>query len=148
MTALTRETVEAMLAGATPGPWRAEAMGGSSTVLTPTMPPKNDTRSMVAYGYRDEAGYCIAHPFLYQVAPSDQREETRMDFVCFGHADARLIAAAPDLAAALLAAWDREAKLREAATKALNYITNCESDFGITLTSGDALRAALAGGTP
>lgn len=42
----------------------------------------------------------------------------------------RLIAAAPDLYAA--------------AEKALNYIANTEGEFGVTLNSGDALRAALA----
>lgn len=34
--------------------------------------------------------------------------------------------------------------LTDAATKALNYIENTESELGITLSCGDALRAALA----
>lgn len=46
------------------------------------------------------------------------------------HANAHLIAAAPDL--------------YEAAVLALNYITNTEGEFGVTFQSGDALRAALA----
>lgn len=44
-------------------------------------------------------------------------------------ANAALISAAPDM--------------YEACTKALNYIQNTEREFGITLSSGDALRAAL-----
>jgi len=43
---------------------------------------------------------------------------------------ARLIAAAPDLLAA--------------AEKALNFIANTERELGITLDSGDAIRAAIA----
>lgn len=35
------------------------------------------------------------------------------------------------------------ADLLEAAKTALNYITNTESELGITLDSGDALRAAI-----
>ncbi len=46
------------------------------------------------------------------------------------NANARLIAAAPDLYAA--------------AVSALNYIENTECEFGIQLDSGNALRAALA----
>lgn len=76
------------------GPWRAVAQGGSSTVLSQTKPPRNDTR-IPGYGYRDDAGHCIAYPFL-----DDERGIARLDFVCFSHADARLIAAAPDLYAA------------------------------------------------
>ena len=45
-------------------------------------------------------------------------------------ANANLIAAAPDLYAAL--------------EKALNFITNTESEMGETLPCGDAARAALA----
>lgn len=49
-------------------------------------------------------------------------------------ANARLIAAAPEI--------------YEAATKALNYIENTEGELGITLQSGEALRAALAKANP
>ena len=42
------------------------------------------------------------------------------------------------------AAAARIAALEAAARKALNYIENTEGELGITLTSGDALRAALA----
>lgn len=45
-------------------------------------------------------------------------------------AEAHLIAAAPDMA--------------EALEKALNFITNTESEMGETLPCGDAARAALA----
>ena len=44
--------------------------------------------------------------------------------------DARLISAAPDLLKAL--------------QKALNYLQNTEEEFGITLDSADACRAAIA----
>lgn len=85
----------------TPGPWRAIAQGGSSTVVAPTMPGRNDRRSEVTYGYKEGGDYCIAYPFMYQVEPGKSDEQARMDFVCFSHADARLIAAAPDMLAAL-----------------------------------------------
>lgn len=48
-------------------------------------------------------------------------------------ANARLIAAAPDLL--------------EAARRALNFIQNTEGEFGDNLPSGDALRAAIARAT-
>ena len=48
----------------------------------------------------------------------------------WGNANAHLIAAAPDMA--------------EALEKALNFITNTESEMGETLPCGDAARAALA----
>lgn len=48
-------------------------------------------------------------------------------------ANARLIAAAPDLL--------------EAARRALNFIQNTEDEFGDNLPSGDALRAAIARAT-
>jgi hypothetical protein len=53
------------------------------------MPPRNDRRAECSYGYRDES-FCIGYPFI------DDDQRTRMDFVCFAHDDARLIAAAPD----------------------------------------------------
>lgn len=46
------------------------------------------------------------------------------------------------------AAEAREAKLREAGCKALNYITNTENELGMTLDCGDALRAALSSPAP
>lgn len=48
-------------------------------------------------------------------------------------ATARLMAASPDLL--------------EAAKRALNFIENTEAEHGITLDSGDALRAAIARAT-
>lgn len=80
----------------TPGPWRAVAQGGSSTVITQTEPSRNDTR-IPPYGHRPEMGYCLGYPFI------EEDRSVRYDFVCFSHDDARLIAAAPDLLAALRA---------------------------------------------
>lgn len=80
--------LEEALKAATPGPWKSEAQGGSSTVLAPTLPGRNDTRFKCAYGYREDRGYCIAYPFL-----SDEKlDSLRFDFVSFSHEDARLIA--------------------------------------------------------
>jgi len=81
----------------TPGPWAANPLGGCSTVLAPTMPPRNDLRSEVSYGYQDSNGFCVGYPFL------DAKNETRMDFVCFGHDDARRIARVPDMEATIIA---------------------------------------------
>jgi hypothetical protein len=80
----------------TSGPWHREAMGGSSTVLCPIKPGRNDTR-IPSYGYRDEE-HCVAYPFL-----DEKGDVARRDFVCFSHEDAHLIAAAPDLLEALKA---------------------------------------------
>lgn len=74
----------------TPGPWRAISMGGSSTVVSSTMPPRNDRRTAMSYGFRGEE-FCIAAPHL------EDDLQVRPDFVCFGHDDAKLIAAAPEL---------------------------------------------------
>lgn len=78
----------------TEGPWKAIACGGHSVVITPTKPERNDNQ-IPAYGYRVELGYSVAYPF------TDDHGLVRWDFVCFSHADAKLIAAAPDLLAVL-----------------------------------------------
>lgn len=78
--------LEALVGRATPGPWRATAMGGHSTVLTEAKPKRNDTR-VPPYAYREE--HCIAYPFV-----DENGRDFRWDFVCFSHDDARLIAAA------------------------------------------------------
>jgi hypothetical protein len=51
---------------------------------------------------------------------------------------------AGEAAAALTAAEAENARLRAAGRAALNYIENTEGELGITLSSGDALRAALS----
>jgi hypothetical protein len=48
----------------------------------------------------------------------------------------------------LCEAADRIEMLETAARKALDYIENTESDLGVTLTSGDALREALYSAPP
>jgi hypothetical protein len=78
----------------TPAPWKAIAQGGSSTVVSAAEPARNDTR-IPPYGYRAELGYCIGYPFI------DDDRSVRHDFVNFSHADAKLIAAAPELLATL-----------------------------------------------
>jgi hypothetical protein len=87
----------------TPGPWKASGQGGHSVVLCQSKPARNDTR-IPSYGYRDSDGHSIAYPFI------DDQGCARLDFVCFSHADARLIAAAPELLAACKAllpeGWD------------------------------------------
>lgn len=74
----------------TPGTWKRIALGGSSTVVVPDRPVRNDTR-IPAYGYDGSKGHCIGYPFI------NDDNSIRLDFVCFSHADAVLIAAAPDL---------------------------------------------------
>ncbi len=86
----------------TPGPWRYDRTNGSPTT----------GEHMIAGakpGYLAEVRDC---------GSGDVRANTH------------LIAAAPDLYAAL--------------EKALNFITNTESEMGETLPCGDAARAALA----
>lgn len=78
----------------TPGPWATIAQGGSSTVVAFAKPKRNDTR-IPGYGYAEEGPHCVGYPFI------DDDGQARRDFVCFSHDDARLIAAAPDLLAAL-----------------------------------------------
>lgn len=69
---------------ATPRPWRKDAMGGASTILTTVKPPRNDTR-IPTYGYREDGEHCIAYPFL------NEDGSCRLDFVCFSHNDAELV---------------------------------------------------------
>ncbi|MBR8657293.1 hypothetical protein KDH83_28650 [Achromobacter sp. Marseille-Q0513] len=81
-----------MTANHTSGPWRAVALGGASVVLTTVKPARNDTR-IPAYGYDESRGHSVGYPFI------DDVKGVRLDFVCFSHADANLIAASPELLA-------------------------------------------------
>jgi hypothetical protein len=103
--------IVAGLDGVTPGEWRRVALGGSSTVLSKSRPPRNDTMA-ASYGYRDEE-YCLAHTFL------DDDNSPRMDFVCFGHADAAHIARlSPDRIRAIAAYVEQLEKALEPFAKA------------------------------
>lgn len=86
----------------TPGPWKFGHVGTDALWIGPDY-----NKLPVAH---------VDHDMEYA------RENSR--------ANARLIAAAPDLLAA--------------AERALNYITNTEGEMGETLESGDMLRAAIA----
>ncbi|WLS01694.1 hypothetical protein [Shinella oryzae] len=101
------EAIEKAMEGVTPGPWRREAMGGSSTVTSASKPSRNDTR-IPSYGYRDEE-HCLAYPFI------EDDGRVRWDFVCFSHADAAYIATcSPDRMRDVLAlARQAEALQRE-----------------------------------
>lgn len=79
---------------ATPAPWRHIYHGGDSTVVADSKPSRNDTR-IPPYACDEARGHCIGYIFL------DDKGDVRRDFVCFSHADAALIAAAPELLAAL-----------------------------------------------
>ena len=81
---MTHAQLRAVAEAATPGPWRAVAQGGSSTVLSGAKPLRNDSR-IPTYAYRDEE-HCIAYPFI------DEEGRQRLDFVCFSHGDALHIA--------------------------------------------------------
>ena len=66
--------------------------------------------------------------------PDGQGEDSGLIAVVYkGRANARLIAAAPDLLDALF--------------RTLNYIENTETELGILLGCGDAARAAIAKAT-
>jgi hypothetical protein len=109
----------------TPGPWKAVALGGASTVLAPTMPPRNDTRTQVAYGYQIDGEYCLAYPVLNENEYGDC-EQTRRDYVHFSHADAHLISAAPEMYEALGAVLANHAYFAPAGNKNCRF---CDNDL-------------------
>lgn len=97
MTKLTREQVEAMLAGATPGPlYVAESRTCVFQIRLTPEPEYQQRLAEVIWWGPSQTGH----------KNNPTKEAAR--------ANATLFAAAPDLARELLAAWDREAKLREA----------------------------------
>jgi hypothetical protein len=74
-----------------------EALGGDSTVLVQSRPRVNWAHQPT-YGYLDEGEFCIGVPCHIE-RTSTSAPYIRDDFVCFSHADAALIASAPDMAA-------------------------------------------------
>jgi hypothetical protein len=98
------DEAEKMLEGVTEGPWRREAMGGSSSVIAATEPARNDSR-VPAYAYDPAQGYCLAYPF------TEDDGLVRLDFVRFSHEDARFIAWSRTGVPALIA---ENKRLREA----------------------------------
>lgn len=81
--------------------WRRIALCGCSTVVTDVDPNYGDRR-IPAYGYDDKLGWPIGHPVI-EDSPANQ---CRLDFVCYTYEQAALIAAAPEMLAALKAIVD------------------------------------------
>lgn len=134
----------------TPGPWRWEVNRQHKSVKLCGGPPKGGfgrydltVMDFRRYGMNGAAPVFWHWDYNHFVGAPDRadalavavsgREHHANWFADIDHPDARLIAAAPELL--------------EAAQKALNYIANTESELGITLDSGDALRAAVAKAT-
>lgn len=91
-------------------------------------------------------------PLPWKIIPTPQAE-IRIGYNVQGNwlasvwsdaSDEALIAEAEADAAYIVHACNLYPELLEAAQKALNYIANTESELGITLGSGDVLRAAIA----
>lgn len=126
-----------MTANHTSGPWRAVALGGASVVLTTVKPARNDLR-IPAFGYDESRGYSVGYPFI------DDVKGVRLDFVCFSHADAHVIAAGPDLLAALeqlvVDAVIAQGNMRDAAKRDLRW-EGCAEAIQPRI---DAARAAIA----
>ena len=135
------DEIERLMREATPGPWRREALGGSSTVLAPARPKRNDLRCSASYGYKDVGEYCIAYPSMDEEAPP----RTRVDFVNFSHADAALIVAAVNALPELLA----KVKRYEEALTTIGHSLVCaptdyaEHNASELLKAGNIARAAL-----
>ena len=128
-------------------PWKAVPLGGASTVVCSVKPGRNDTR-IPAFGYDESKGYCVGYPFV------EDDGRTRLDFVCFSHDHARLIAAAPELLAAAvkhLAAQEEEASANMALDNAEANFSDARPEIrraGIAMvaasTAAKELRAAIA----
>jgi len=106
-------------------------------VVAVTSPAHNQPKT--AIGYNEANGYSIGLPFWDD---SSGKREVRLDFVEFSHADARLIAAAPDLLKAL-----------EECQRFLNDLTdpdkkasgpNIIASFGNALALNGRVHAALS----
>ena len=134
----------------TPGPWRWEVNRQHKSVKLCGGPPKSGfgrydltVMDFSRYGMNGAAPVFWHWDYNRMAGEPNRadalavavsgREHHADWFADIDHPDARLISAAPELL--------------EAAQKALNYIANTESELGVTLDSGDALRAAIAKAT-
>lgn len=134
----------------TPGPWRWEVNRLHKSVKLCGGPPKSGfgrydltVMDFSRYGMNGAAPVFWHWDYNRMAGEPNRadalavavsgREHHADWFADIDHPDALLIAAAPELL--------------EAAQKALNYIANTESELGVTLDSGDALRAAIAKAT-
>ena len=111
---LYRETVEKLLKEATPGPWGWEQPGEKENgfCVWGFEPP---TRGLVQPPYDDNGDY-------------NEDAPVTVDFVCeqwgatVNYTDAALIAAAPDLARALLDAWNKIDALKDTSDATNTYL--------------------------
>lgn len=107
----------------TPGPWRITScmLGYKGDIYAPTAKRIPDCHQIAR---------CFAPKPESPILCDLQARWVRDDAVSIIAANARLIAAAPDMLSAL--------------RKALNYLENTEGEFGIVLDSAQACRDAIA----
>lgn len=103
--------IEKRIAKATPGPWRQEFLGGSSTIMAKAENYKRTDLRHPTYAFQGKE-YCIAELFIDDNRSPNEPLRYRPDFVCFRHDDAGLIVAArndiPDLIAEVKRLRERE----------------------------------------
>lgn len=114
--------------------WRSIGLGGVSTVVSATKPLRNDRR-IPPYAYDEANGHCIAYPFV------EDDGKPRMDFVCFSHDDARLVAEAGNAWSATGLTPRQLADLNAELVEALrNFVDGCS----LSIDAAAVARAVLA----